>query len=55
VKVEVLTDSDYDALAHLAFHELVTTAETKLPILVKDDGSYLVSVIDIKRYLLSLE
>jgi hypothetical protein len=52
IKVEVLTPDNIDALAHLAWHELVQTAETTLPILVLDDNSHITGAINIKNYLL---
>ncbi|MFC1855884.1 hypothetical protein ACFL2A_05025 [Thermodesulfobacteriota bacterium] len=53
VNVEVLTSSNVESLAHLAWHELVQTAETSLPILVLDDSSSITGAINIKNYLLS--
>jgi hypothetical protein len=40
-----------DALAHLAWHELVDLAERELPILVLDDSSHISGAIKIKSYL----
>jgi hypothetical protein len=40
-----------DALAHLAWHELVEVAERELPILVLDDSSHISGAIKIKSYL----
>ncbi len=39
IKIEVLDNSNADALAHLAWHGLVETARKTLPILVLDDSS----------------
>jgi glutaredoxin 2 len=54
VRVEVLSPDDPDSLAHLAWHGLVRTAETQLPILVLDDSSALTGAIRIKNYLATL-
>jgi hypothetical protein len=51
VEVEVLGPDNPDSLAHLAWHGLVRTAETQLPILVLDDSSSLTGAIRIKNYL----
>ncbi len=51
VQVEVLSPDNPDSLAHLAWHELVSVAETQLPILVLDDNSSLTGAIRIKNYL----
>ena len=51
VNVEVLGPDNPDALAHLAWHELVSVAEKHLPILVLDDCSYIADVVPIIRYL----
>jgi hypothetical protein len=51
VQVEVLSPENPDSLAHLAWHELVSVAETQLPILVLDDNSSLTGAIRIKKYL----
>ena len=51
VRVEVLGPENPESLAHLAWHELVTLAETQLPILVLDDNSALTGAIRIKNYL----
>ena len=53
VNIEELSPSNVDSLAHLAWHELVQTAETSLPILVLDDCSSITGAINIKNYLLS--
>jgi glutaredoxin 2 len=46
-----LNDENPEALAHLAWHQLVDVAEKELPILVLDDSSYLTGAIKIKTYL----
>ena len=51
VAVEVLGPDNPDALAHLAWHGLVGTAEKRLPILVLDDMSHITGAIPIKKYL----
>ena len=51
VAVEVLGPENADALAHLAWHGLVDTAERSLPILVLDDMSHIAGAIPIKKYL----
>lgn len=51
VNVEELTVDNIDALAHLAWHELVSKAETSLPILVLDDSSHITGAINIKNFL----
>jgi hypothetical protein len=51
VNVEVLGPDNPDALAHLAWHELVAVAEKHLPILVLNDCSYIADVVPIIRYL----
>lgn len=51
VNVEELTIDNIEALAHLAWHELVSMAETTLPILVLDDSSYITGAINIKNHL----
>jgi glutaredoxin 2 len=55
VSLEVLGPDNADALAHLAWHELVSVAEKHLPILVLDDCSYIADVVPILRYLKSGE
>ncbi|MHB8766207.1 MAG: hypothetical protein ACYDA8_17960 [Deferrisomatales bacterium] len=54
VKLEVLGPENPDALAHLAWHGLVSVAEKSLPILVLDDLSHLTGAIPIKTYLENL-
>lgn len=54
VKIEVLGPDNADALAHLAWHGLVSVAEKKLPILVLDDMSYVTGAIPIKNTLLDM-
>lgn len=51
VKIEILGPENSDALAHLAWHGLVSVAEKSLPILVLDDMSHLTGAIPIKSYL----
>lgn len=55
IQVEVLGPDNPDALAHLAWHGLVSVAERRLPILVLNDSSYLADVVPILRHLQSLE
>ena len=52
--IEVLGPENADALAHLAWHGLVDTAEKSLPILVLDDMSHITGAIPIKKYLSKL-
>ena len=51
VKLEELGPDNADALAHLAWHELVETAEKTLPILVLNDSSAVTDNEEIRRYL----
>ena len=51
VAQEVLAPDNPDALAHLAWHELVEVAQRELPILVLDDSSHIAGAIKIKSYL----
>lgn len=51
VAQENLDPENADALAHLAWHELVEEAERALPILVLDDSSHISGAIKIKSYL----
>ncbi|MCB2189561.1 MAG: hypothetical protein KQJ78_24350 [Deltaproteobacteria bacterium] len=51
VMVESLAEDNPDALAHLAWHELVDVAQRELPILVLDDMSHISGAIKIKSYL----
>jgi glutaredoxin 2 len=51
IKEEILSRDNADALAHLAWHELVETAQKVLPILVLDDSSAILGAIPIKKYL----
>jgi hypothetical protein len=55
IKQEVLGQENADALAHLAWHELVDVAERELPILVLDDMSHLSGAIKIKLFLSQIE
>ena len=54
VCVEELGPDNAEALAHLAWYELVETAEKNLPILVKDDYSAITDVDQIKGCLQGL-
>jgi glutaredoxin len=54
VRVEVLSSDNPESLAHLAWHELVSLAETQLPILVLDDNSSMTGAIRIKNYLTAM-
>jgi glutaredoxin len=51
VRIEDLNEENADALAHLAWHELVEVAEKELPILVLDDSTHITGAIKIKSYL----
>jgi len=51
VKVEELAPDNKEALACLAWYELVATAEKSLPILVLDDDTAITGAIKIKNYL----
>ncbi len=51
VAIEVLSENNPEALAHLAWHELVDIAKKELPILVLDDNSAISGAIPIKKYL----
>jgi len=51
VAVEELGPENPGALAHLAWHELVETAEKSLPILVLDDSSAILEVDQIRGFL----
>jgi len=51
VELEELEPDNPDALAHLAWHELVETAEKSLPILVLNDSSAISDTGEIKSYL----
>ena len=51
VEVEELGPDNPEALAHLAWHELVETAEKTLPILVLNDSSAISDTEEIRRYL----
>jgi len=54
VKIETLGSDNPDALAHLAWHGLVSVAEKSLPILVLDDMSHIAGAIPIRNYLQKL-
>jgi hypothetical protein len=49
-----LSPDNPESLAHLAWHELVSVAETQLPILVLDDNSSMTGAIRIKNYLTAM-
>ena len=51
VELEELEPDNPGALAHLAWHELVETAEKSLPILVLNDSSAISDTGEIKSYL----
>jgi hypothetical protein len=51
IRQEVLGPDNPDALAHLAWHELVDVAERELPILVLDDMTHITGALKIKSYL----
>jgi hypothetical protein len=51
IQEEMLGADNADALAHLAWHELVEVAQKELPILILDDSSAVVGAIPIKKYL----
>ncbi len=52
VNIEELSPNNVESLAHLAWHELVATAEVSLPILVLDDCTSITGAINIKNYLI---
>ncbi len=51
INIEVLSPENPEALAHLAWHELVEKAKKELPILVLNDNSAITGAIPIKKYL----
>ncbi len=51
IQEEMLGENNADALAHLAWHELVEVAQKELPILILDDSTAVVGAIPIKKYL----
>jgi len=51
IQEEILGEDNPAALAHLAWHELVETAQKELPILILDDSSAVIGAIPIKKYL----
>jgi hypothetical protein len=55
LNVQEMDIETVDGLEGLAWHELVTVAETQLPILVLDDMSTITGAIQIKNYLLNLK
>ncbi|NVM57211.1 MAG: hypothetical protein HWN51_03725 [Desulfobacterales bacterium] len=54
VKVEEIGSNNPDALAHLAWHELVEAAEKSVPILVLNDSSAIIDTEEIRGYLGSM-
>ncbi len=54
VQIDELSDTNADALADLAFYELVETAEKQLPILVTNDEQKITGAIKISQFLRSL-
>ncbi|MGB3975312.1 MAG: hypothetical protein WBM02_05470 [bacterium] len=55
VQIDELSDTNADALADLAYYELVDTAQKQLPILVTDDEQKIMGAIRISQFLRSLE
>jgi glutaredoxin 2 len=55
VKIEEIGPDNPEALALLAWHQLIPVAEKHLPILVMDDSSYIVDAVPILRYLKGLQ
>ena len=51
VHIEVLTDENPEALAHLAWHSLVEIARKALPLLVLDDSSTVADFNNIEHHL----
>ncbi|MEW6187514.1 MAG: hypothetical protein AB1585_17425 [Thermodesulfobacteriota bacterium] len=51
IQEEILGEDNAEALAHLAWHELVDTAQRELPILILDDSTAVVGAIPIKKFL----
>jgi glutaredoxin 2 len=51
IQEEVLGEDNAEALAHLAWHELIDTAQKELPILILDDSTVVIGAIPIKKYL----
>lgn len=51
IRVEELAPDNPEALAHLAWHELVDKAEKSLPILVLNDSTAVTDVKQIKQAL----
>jgi len=51
IREEILGEDNPEALAHLAWHELVETAQKELPILILDDSSAVIGALPIKKYL----
>ncbi|MBN1295634.1 hypothetical protein JXA80_02570 [bacterium] len=55
VQIDELSETNADALADLAFYELVDTAEKQLPILITDDERTITGAIRISQYLRTLD
>ena len=55
VELEELEPDNPDALAHLAWHELVEVAEKSVPILVLNDSSAISDTGEIKSYLARID
>jgi hypothetical protein len=54
IQIDELSDTNADALADLAYYELVDIAEKQLPILVTDDERKITGAIRISQFLRSL-
>lgn len=51
INIEELTPDNPAALAHLAWHESVQTADIAMPILVLDDCTVVAGRIEVEKYL----
>jgi glutaredoxin len=51
IQEEMLGDNNAEALAHLAWHEMVDVAQRELPILILNDSTAVVGAVPIKKYL----
>ena len=51
IREEVLGENNAEALAHLAWHEMIEAAQRELPILILDDSTAVIGAIPIRRYL----
>jgi len=51
IQEEILGEDNAEALAHLAWHELVEVAQKELPILILDDSTPVIGAIQIKKFL----